>query len=112
MATTETFARDLGYLDQFFGKLEAHAATLSPTAGARLRTLIGEERARWTEIKALVGGAEPPGAARTSGVAPHVAPPTAAEVAARLPAPARPVVVPRKSEATSLTVGSLIERPR
>lgn len=104
----ETFARDLGYLDPFLAKLEAHAATLSPAAGARLRTLMGEERARWAEIKALLGGAAPtttPSGGTTAG------PPSAA---VRAPSPASVAgVTPRKSEMTpSLTVGSLIDRSR
>lgn len=86
MARAMTFARDLGYLDAFFGKLEAHAATLAPARGARLRALLAEERARWTEIKGLL--AEPGGSAATE-------PAPKAE-----PAPRR--------QARPLTVGSLI----
>lgn len=48
------FERDLGYLDKFFDNLEAHATTLGGDAGARLRQLIGEERARWVEIRGLI----------------------------------------------------------
>lgn len=51
------FARDLGYLDKFFDALDSHAGTLEAASGARLRTLLGEERTRWQEIRALVGGA-------------------------------------------------------
>ena len=51
------FDTDLGYLDRFFLKLEGHAQSLGPAEGARLRMLMGEERARWQEIRGLVGGA-------------------------------------------------------
>jgi hypothetical protein len=55
MPENDSFSRDLGYLDKFFDKLEAHAGTLPSEAGQRLRTLIGEERGRWAEIRQLVG---------------------------------------------------------
>jgi len=93
----EVFARDLGYLDGFFDKLEAHAATLGPAESARLKILMGEERKRWTEIRALIaGGKAAPQAAGAPGVA---APPAAA--------PARAVSYARPGP---LTVGSLIGR--
>lgn len=50
------FDRDLGYLDKFFDNLDAHASTLGDVQGARLKTLVGEERQRWGEIRSLVGG--------------------------------------------------------
>jgi hypothetical protein len=112
----DAFARDLGYLDQFFAKLEAHAGTLSPAGGARLKALIGEERARWTEIKSLLAGAAP--SAATPSPSPAAAP-TAAEKTPANAARHKPVATvsapvapgPQKSE-TRFTVGSLIERPR
>lgn len=50
------FDRDLGYLDKFFDNLDAHASTLGDVQGARLKTLVGEERQRWGEIRSLLGG--------------------------------------------------------
>lgn len=94
----EPFARDLGYLDQFFDKLEAHAATLAPAAGARLRTLMGEERARWGEIRGLLAGGPPAAGAPEAR-------PSAAHAA---PAPGTPAA--RTAEPPRITVGSLIER--
>lgn len=52
-------ARDLGYLDRFLAKLEAEAQGLPGERGARLKQLLGEEKARWAEISALLGGQEP-----------------------------------------------------
>lgn len=54
----EEFSRDLGYLDQFFDKLESHSSTLQGGAGPRLRTLLSEERSRWAEIRSLLAGGE------------------------------------------------------
>ena len=53
------FARDLGYLDKFFDKLEQHAASLPPASGARLKALMGEERTRWSEIRSIIAGKAP-----------------------------------------------------
>lgn len=75
------FERDLGYLDKFFDNLDAHAGTLGGEGGARLKQLVGEERARWTEIRALLGGPSQGGgkAARPKGdeAAAAKAPPSA-----------------------------------
>jgi len=60
------FSRDLGYLDKFFDKLEAHAGTLPSEAGQRLRALLSEERARWAEIRQLVGTAPAAAAPETN----------------------------------------------
>jgi len=56
---TNSFSRDLGYLDGFLDKLEAHAGDVGGAAGARLAALMVEERTRWQEIKALLGGGAP-----------------------------------------------------
>jgi hypothetical protein len=96
----EPFARDLGYLDTFFDKLEAHATALSPAAGARLRVLMSEERARWGEIRGLLGGAAPAAGA-----------PAARASEARPVEAARPAAgAPARAEPPRITVGSLIER--
>lgn len=55
----EDFSRDLGYLEKFFEKLEAHAGTLGGASGQRLRTLMSEERKRWGEIRSLIAGNAP-----------------------------------------------------
>lgn len=73
------FDRDLGYLDLFFTKLEAHARSLGAAPQAELLQLLGEERTRWAEIRRLLGGggaahARPSGGADQSehqGPAPH-----------------------------------------
>ncbi|MFO0724404.1 MAG: hypothetical protein U1E65_11510 [Myxococcota bacterium] len=86
------FDRDLGYLDLFLKKLEAHAATLDAGRRAELGRLLGEERARWSQIRGILGGAAP------------VASNSAATTTA--PAPSDPEDRPRPS----FTVGSLIQR--
>jgi hypothetical protein len=83
------FARDLGYLDKFFDKIEAHAASLDATRGARLRALVAEERTRWAEIRGLIGG--------TTSVGARAEAPAPEKALAPAPKPA-------------LTVGSLIQR--
>ena len=70
----ETFAKDLGYLDKFFDKIEAHAGSLSDDAGARLRMLMSEERDRWSEIRALCAGDAPRGCRRQPGRSAHHSP--------------------------------------
>lgn len=52
----DAFSRDLGYLDAFFDKLDAHGAALGGVAGDRLRTFVGEERRRWAEVRSLLAG--------------------------------------------------------
>ena len=61
MATSDdaAIARDLGYLEKFFDKLEAHADEQAPAAGERLRELMGQERQRWQEIRGLIAGEAP-----------------------------------------------------
>lgn len=54
------FEKDLGYLDKFFDNIEEHAASLDDTSGARLVSLIGEERVRWGEIRSLLAGGAAP----------------------------------------------------
>ncbi len=74
MPENDSFSRDLGYLDKFFDKLEAHAGTLPSEAGQRLRALRGEERGRWAEIRQLVGAGSVP---QASASAPQEAKPAA-----------------------------------
>lgn len=52
------FARDLGYLDAFFDKLDARGISMGGAAGARLRAFVGEERRRWSEVRALLDGSD------------------------------------------------------
>lgn len=51
------FARDLGYLDAFFDKLDARGASMGGASGDRLRAFVGEERRRWSEVRDLLAGA-------------------------------------------------------
>ena len=85
MPENEDFSRDLGYLDKFFDKLDAHAGNLPEGAGQRLRALVAEERGRWTEIRQLVGSAP---AAAASAAAP--APAATEAPAAQRQEPERP----------------------
>jgi len=80
MPENDAFSRDLGYLEKFFDKLEAHAATLPSDAGARLRELIAGERRTWAEIRQVIGATG----------APAAAPPEASTVAAPAAAPLEP----------------------
>lgn len=100
----DSFARDLGYLDKFFDKIEAHAASVGGASGARLKELMGEERARWREIRGLLGGGAP--AAR----GPSAAAPPASSLST---GPADPAASPSATGRATrrLTVGSLIRRP-
>ena len=101
------FERDLGYLDKFFDNLDAHAATLGGEAGARLRQLVGEERARWTEIRALLGGAPSSGGKATKAASTTAA---ATKPRAEAPAPKTADVAPPPAAVkpvAGLTVGSL-----
>lgn len=72
-----SFARDLGYLDQFLARLKAHAAGLSGPQGAELTRLLSEEDARWQQIKALLAPGiapqetRPPSEASTTEAAPR-----------------------------------------
>lgn len=96
------FERDLGYLTRFFDKLEAHARTLTPEAGARLAVLVGEERERWREITRLVGATA---ATPDTNAAPKPAP----KAAIATPPAASPGATPTARAPTrgTLTVGSL-----
>ena len=89
------FARDLGYLDAFFDKLEAHGASMGGASGDRLRTLIGEERRRWTEIRSLLAGGNPAPAAPPRAR-------TESDVT-----PSRNAAAPAGDGRPTLTVGSL-----
>lgn len=113
--SSSAFQRDLGYLDAFFDKLEAHASTLGAAEGERLRTLIGEERTRWVEIRALVAGQPvkpvqvPVPAAQTAPAVgkvetPKVEGPRAAAI------PATPAAPPGGRVPRAFTVGSLRAR--
>lgn len=54
------FERDLGYLLPFLDRVEGAAKALSdPASRERLLLLVTEERQRWAEIQALLGGAKP-----------------------------------------------------
>ena len=90
------FARDLGYLDLFFTKLEAHARTLGPGPQAELLRLLAEERTRWPEIRRLLGGGAPISAASGEPAA----------------SPARPAAPQTRPAPPGLTVGSLIGEGR
>jgi hypothetical protein len=94
------FARDLGYLDKFLASLLAHADSLTPTEGARLRALVDEEVRRWAEIRALLD-AGVKGAGASTEARPAAAPTEPAEKKE-----VRPMV--RASRAVALTVGSLV----
>lgn len=108
--SSSAFQRDLGYLDAFFDKLEAHASTLGSAEGARLRALVGEERTRWVEIRALVAGQPvkpaqvPVPAAQTAPAVGKVEGPRAAAI------PATPAAPPGGRVPRAFTVGSLRSR--
>lgn len=103
------FARDFGYLAKFFDGLTAHAGTLGAAEGARLKTLIGEERVRWEEIKGLVAGQPLAPASAASAPATSAKPSTVPVAAAS--APASEASAPVKRPGT-FTVGSLIGQPK
>lgn len=75
MANPGAFEKDLGYLMPFLDKVAA-AAEEMPDAAARdeLRRLIADEKARWTRIRDLLGGA--PGRAGGPAVLPPASAPT------------------------------------
>ena len=98
------FARDLGYLEAFFEKLENHARTNMPaTSGARLAARMKEERERWKEIRALLAGQAPV-------VASHSREPSAVTTENLPAAGAAPQSNTSTSENGSWTVGSLITK--
>jgi ABC-type uncharacterized transport system involved in gliding motility auxiliary subunit len=105
------FARDLGYLDKFFTNLNAHADTLAPAQGQRLKQLMAEEVVRWKEIRQLIAGQGGEVPAQTS-VATTTAKPPAPAPSPVAAVPAEPQ--PRKSEMqqVSFTVGSLLGQPK
>lgn len=84
------FERDLGYLDKFFDNLEAHAGTLGGEGGARLAQLVGEERARWVEIRALLGTSPDEKAAKTETAKTEAAKPETKKPEAAKPASPEP----------------------
>jgi hypothetical protein len=90
------FDKDFGYLMPFLDKVAAAAASVAdPAARAELARLVADEKAKWSRIRELLGGA----AAR----------PVAAPVAGNSPSPQAPVAS-AAHEPFSLTVGSL--RPK
>jgi hypothetical protein len=94
--------RDFGYLFPFFEKIAA--AALAMPAGperARVEQLVGEERGRWEEIRALVGGKKTP-AVRAESVRVTPEPRSAAG-----PVTAANVDGGGRRPARGLTVGSL-----
>jgi len=99
------FARDFGYLDKFFVSLTAHADTLPPAAGARLKQIMREEASRWNEVRSLLSGGAV--VVPTASAASNHAPPPAVEV----PAPAAPPASTSKHP-PALTVGSLMGQPK
>jgi hypothetical protein len=103
------FERDLGYLTRFFEKLEAHARTLTPDAGARLGALVGEERERWREITRLVGATSSAADAPSrSEQAPTRADSSGPNPSASSPASSSATLAsPRAPARGALTVGSL-----
>jgi hypothetical protein len=99
------FARDFGYLDKFFVSLTAHADTLPPAAGARLKQIIGEEASRWNEVRSLLSGGAV--VVPTASAASNNAPPPQVVVPSPSAAP-----VPSGKPAPALTVGSLMGQPK
>lgn len=100
MADDSPFARDFGYLMPFLDKVEKASSTLAePAARAEAMRLAGEEKARWSRLRALLEGA--PGSATAAG--PPAAPPGRAEPVRSAPAPEADVTAPRQT----WTVGTL-----
>ena len=96
------FDKDFSYLMPFLDKIAAAAASVAdPAARAELARLVADEKARWTRIRQLLGGA-----AGQAASAPAASAPAAAAASGspnpQAPAPAR--------EPFSFTVGSL--RPK
>jgi hypothetical protein len=89
------FDRDLGYLDLFFTKLEAHARTLGAAPQAELLRLLAEERTRWAEIRRLLSGGTPKALSEAIAPAGGLTPP--------MTGPGAPPPAPHR-----LTVGSLM----
>ena len=89
------FDKDFGYLMPFLDKVAGTAASLAdPAARAELTRLMADEKARWSRIRELLGGATGRAAA-----APAAGSPTPSQADA-----------PAAREALSFTVGSL--RPK
>jgi hypothetical protein len=110
--TGAAFARDLGYLDKFFGSLTAHAATLPQAQGDRLKQLIAEEVVRWKEIRQLIEGQGAPAPLPTAAPsATQPMRPTAMPVVT--PMPPTPVSTSAQPPVpVGLTVGSLLGQPK
>lgn len=125
------FEKDLGYLSQFFKKLEDHAETLPKHAQMTLHTFVAEQRTRWQTLQETVLAAdetdeapEQHGPASTEPPPTTTVPETPTSTAtalsardddpARMPAPrlaanAQPAPPPpRHARGAQLTVGSLI----
>ena len=127
------FEKDLGYLTQFFNKLEEHADTLPEHAQLRLHTFLAEQRTSWQTLRETVLSINetdvgPDTNASTNTTPPEIAtvqetPPGFATALSprdddpeRAPAPrqaasAQPAPPPpRHARGAHLTVGSLIPR--
>lgn len=94
MPIPEAFARDLGYLDKFFDKLEAHGQGQPAPHGPALVEAVRHQRAEWAEIKGLLEGrTSAPSAAPVPRSAPAAPAPRAAapQTAPTPPSPAAPV---------------------
>ena len=134
MASKDTPAgglgRDFGYLFPFFEKIAAAARAMPEGAArARVERLVAEERGRWEEIRALLGGQAGTGAVGAELRSEPAAPPARAPIggsarpastrsppvrtesprpgkASIPPAPSRSAPT-RSTSGRSLTVGSL-----
>jgi len=89
------FAKDFDYLVPFLTNVAQHVAKLQGERGERLRELLSGEAQKWSEIAALLSGANPVG---ESGSA-HGSEPT--------PEPAPKPTSGRVPSAMQPTVGSL-----
>ena len=127
------FEKDLGYLTQFFNKLEEHAETLPAAAQSALHDFVAEQRTSWQGLRETIlsadGADEPPPTGTSQDEVSADAesseepvPPNSTTTArsardedpARTPAPrqtasAQPAPPPpRNAMGAKLTVGSLI----
>jgi hypothetical protein len=99
------FDKDLGYLDKFFDKIEAHADSLDPQAGDELRDLIADERNRWARITALLGGAAAPSEPATK------APPSSGSEGQEAPEPVEPLTAKSERDEREKPARATVSRP-
>ena|SRR5689334_11979108 len=93
------FDKDFGYLMPFLDKIAGAATSLAdPAARAECTRLVADEKARWTRIRELLGGA--------AGQA------TAAPAASGNRDDLQAAASPAPRESFSFTVGSLRAKPR